>query len=437
MRITPTAPNVYSEFGILLPIGVPATVGDEYGKTLVLSLRAADTDGVLPGVANPPFLQAPISQAPVSGASAASRLNSLFGTAPMNVHVFGNSIAAQNTFTDLESMSSGLIKVVANDAVGGTNSTQVLARIQSVGINPAADAVMYLEGANDAAGGVTVAAHYANMAAIRAVIIAAGKVPILIKAGPTDLSYKALLEKMAYAQYCLAIKTQTPMIDCFQSLCLNTGGFKSGKSSDGLHPNRPACGEADGNIIAILKAKTPPQHLPRSQAGIGLIGSNVQMLTDTNADGVPDGWNHYNDGTCAISDAAAPALGKKVTVTATNVTALPASLRTVTFAAAAGDVIRFTGRGRFVSCTADNGLFLISLTFTLAAGGNYAVDVVRTSAKTVDPLYLDALVTLPGAVTGCLITVQIASAGSMGTYSAVYEWDSIELASLTALGIPA
>lgn len=66
MRVTVVAPNVYTEFGISAPIGSTITVGDDYGASLVWSLKAIDTDGVLSEPGNRPFDQVP-PQSPVSG----------------------------------------------------------------------------------------------------------------------------------------------------------------------------------------------------------------------------------------------------------------------------------------------------------------------------------------------------------------------------------
>ena len=57
MRVTITKPNVPSEFGITLTVGQTYTVGDDYGKSLVRSLLATDTDGVLSSNPNDPYSQ--------------------------------------------------------------------------------------------------------------------------------------------------------------------------------------------------------------------------------------------------------------------------------------------------------------------------------------------------------------------------------------------
>lgn len=92
MRVTVVAPNVYTEFGISAPIGSTITVGDDYGASLVWSLKAIDTDGVLSEPGNRPFDQVP-PQSPVSGG--ASALADVFS--PGNCCIFGDSIAQQNS----------------------------------------------------------------------------------------------------------------------------------------------------------------------------------------------------------------------------------------------------------------------------------------------------------------------------------------------------
>lgn len=85
MRVTVVAPNVYTEFGISAPIGSTITVGDDYGASLVWSLKAIDTDGVLSEPGNHPFDQVP-PQSPVSG-----------GGIPPTIAIMGDSIASQNS----------------------------------------------------------------------------------------------------------------------------------------------------------------------------------------------------------------------------------------------------------------------------------------------------------------------------------------------------
>jgi len=55
MRVTITGQNVFSPYGVSLPVGSIQTVDSQYGQSLVYSLRATDTDGVLSAAPNPPF----------------------------------------------------------------------------------------------------------------------------------------------------------------------------------------------------------------------------------------------------------------------------------------------------------------------------------------------------------------------------------------------
>jgi lysophospholipase L1-like esterase len=60
MRVTITkAAGVYSQYGILMPQGSINTVGDDFGKSLISSLQATDTDGVLTVAPNRPYMNSP------------------------------------------------------------------------------------------------------------------------------------------------------------------------------------------------------------------------------------------------------------------------------------------------------------------------------------------------------------------------------------------
>ena len=64
MRVTITkSPGVFNSYGILMAVGSIQTVGDDFGKSLVFSLQATDTDGVLSVAPNPPY-EAGASQLP-------------------------------------------------------------------------------------------------------------------------------------------------------------------------------------------------------------------------------------------------------------------------------------------------------------------------------------------------------------------------------------
>jgi len=61
MRVTILRPNVFNAAGILLPVGSTNTVSDDYGRSLVQSLQASDTDSFLSAPQNAHFSTAPVA----------------------------------------------------------------------------------------------------------------------------------------------------------------------------------------------------------------------------------------------------------------------------------------------------------------------------------------------------------------------------------------
>ncbi len=116
MRVTVVAPNVYTEFGISAPIGSTITVGDDYGASLVWSLKAIDTDGVLSEPGNRPFDQVP-PQFPVSGG----------GYGRPRILVYGNSIASQSSNYITTTLTTAAADIKAGATSLLVSSAQTLA----------------------------------------------------------------------------------------------------------------------------------------------------------------------------------------------------------------------------------------------------------------------------------------------------------------------
>src|SRR6266702_7636152 len=104
MRVTIAKPNVFNSYGILLAQGSIQTVDNTFGQSLVYSLQATDTDGVLPFAANSPFSNsasvAALAQSGISnltpqntGHVRAAVARVLAGTGICKVACIGDSIA--------------------------------------------------------------------------------------------------------------------------------------------------------------------------------------------------------------------------------------------------------------------------------------------------------------------------------------------------------
>lgn len=210
----------------------------------------------------------------------------------LKLSAIGNSIVGTSVtpFWHLAATKSGgRVTVCKNVAAGGATSSALVGQLAS--LDGACNAVLLMEGTNDASQSVSVAAHIANMrAAIRA-IKARGLLPVLIAAPPNDAAYSATSNAMALADRFLAEDEKIPFFDPWGRLTDTDGTWTAGASTDNVHP-LPASEEIIGaDLWTLMDAGETGYLLPRSNAGNGLGTSNVLQLTDTNADGLPDSWS--------------------------------------------------------------------------------------------------------------------------------------------------
>lgn len=367
----------------------------------------------------------------------ASKLNYLIGNAPVKFHVFGNSIMAGGVFDSICDKSGGYLVVVQNSAVGGTNSDQVLQRMKDAGFNKDAHAVVFMEGANDAAQNFTVARHASNMQAMIDIVRASGKIPVMVKAGPTGNAYQALLDKMAFADHVVAKRNRVALLDIFQSISSPSGGFLAGCSDDMVHPSSYGAGVAAHSGVQDFLSRRPPQHYLRAQSGVGLFPNNATMLTDSTSDGLPDGWASASGAntTFALSAAAYPAVGNKCTVTTTSSTAPPILFRELGTVPHAGDVVRVIGAIRIVSDSAYSANLKCNFREMKGAGGHADTSIYSTTSPTSGLLYFEKDIIIGADTNGCYILIEINRAGDSAARASTFEFVGIDAYNLTALGV--
>lgn len=215
----------------------------------------------------------------------------------LKTHTFGNSIVAgvdNIAFLDeaVYACAPNLIWV-SNEGIAGNTTEQMIDRL-ATDIPDTADAVLIMEGSNDAGAGLTPGEHYANMAAIVDHFAARGIVPILVAPPPRSGSV-ALTTAYHAATYLVALDRGINIFDPWLDSVETDGDWVSGADSDGIHPTHATSQTAAANLAAqILGTDAAPQFAPRSNsagtAGYCLSGGNCFMLSDSNSDGTPDGW---------------------------------------------------------------------------------------------------------------------------------------------------
>ena len=236
-------------------------------------------------------------------------------------HVAGNSIMAdgKNPVNVLASRyTGGRISIGSNVAVAGQRSDKIPAQITSLADSGmSADAVVFSEGPNDASASVTLAQHIANYTEIIGLIRDNGWVPVVIACPPSDVSGRiALQNQYNIAERFLSERLGATCYDPWQRWTDTDGSWTSGASSDTVHPTAAVYYSAGVDAASIASGGLIDHIQPKSNAGQGLFTSNALMLTDTGADGIPDGWtaSALTAPVYAIADADFPIAGNKWTI---------------------------------------------------------------------------------------------------------------------------
>ncbi|MGN6656100.1 MAG: SGNH/GDSL hydrolase family protein [Rhodanobacter sp.] len=189
----------------------------------------------------------------------------------------------------------------------GHRSYQVRADIQSSGILSDVDVlVLYSPGFwNDIGGSYTLAQTQANIEGIINDCLNVGVMPVLCSATPDGTSGTSTVRKTAAQERYrlmgfLARKYGLPTVDLWAVFAdYTTAQIKStymGTAND-VHPNaagRKAGGEAVATVLNNIFVGTSLSGVPSAVDSDDLLGGKGWFLTDTNADGIADGWSGAN-----------------------------------------------------------------------------------------------------------------------------------------------
>ena len=138
--------------------------------------------------------------------------------------------------------------------------------------------------------------------------------PVLIVSPPHNTYYSTIASYRA-AEIMLAMEFGITAYDpWFDYTDKTTGAWLAGASSDAAHPTLATQEGVTDKLLAFLAGSNPaPGVTPRCNTSgpSGCIsGGNNLLLTDTNADGVADGWTLVGDATATIVAAPAGHIGK-------------------------------------------------------------------------------------------------------------------------------
>ena len=299
------------------------------------------------------------------------------GRVPQLLCGLGNSITAAHSswWKSACRASGGTMIAGTNAGITGNTSAQIAARY-AADVPTGARLVTLMEGSNDASNGVTVAAHVSAMRTTIEGLLARGQLPLFAGTPPRN-SYAGIMHAYRLADYALAREYQIPFALPWEAYAHTdgSGSWASSASTDGIHPTTAVQEAAGIKAWQQWTGQTPAIMLPTAQAiTIGAIQSNAMMLTDTNADGIPDGWSSTAaSGATKVNALASAGLGNWFSVEMTGSTSGSSYVnisRAFTTGFSPGNTLQWVGRIK------TEGMSNAMLKFYLVCTGGTTTEVI-------------------------------------------------------------
>lgn len=265
----------------------------------------------------------------------------------MGFAIHGDSMMTATSFPHTAAAKSkGQLRVEKRTNTAGYTSAQVNTALQASGVDSRSDVILWMEGANDAAGAVTNASHISTFTTIGDYIAAGGKIPFLAVSPPSNVSttIQGRLEAYAIREILLAEKKGWVCVNPWEMHTITGGAWTSGASDDGIHPTNKVQGSAGEYMWDCVINNRPAKLLPRTNTGAGLSQSNVLNITNTS--GLPAGWTalSFASASYSLADYAAPFLGKKCSAVVSRSDGNAGYLtKEITTGSIDGHVLRMTG----------------------------------------------------------------------------------------------
>ncbi|WP_162239814.1 GDSL-type esterase/lipase family protein [Arthrobacter sp. Leaf137] len=267
-----------------------------------------------------------------------------------------------------------------NAGISGEDTTQMRARW-------AADVAAYnptvlhiLGGTNDITGGLSDATTLANLQWMTREGKKLGCLVFIGTIPPRNDSDVALdnIDRINVGIKALAASEGAHLIDYHAALVNPANGyFAAGLTTDLVHAN-----QAGQRVMANTAASVMNRVLPQGSLPVGVsqyatspnrLGTNCCFLTDSNGDGVPDGWTAGGTATTStislVTDSDFVGKALKLEYTGANNRNVTTSITSDKWAV--GQRVAFTGKYKAIGVEAGNSLFTISLTFNNSTVPNY------------------------------------------------------------------
>ena len=335
--------------------------------------------------------------------------------------ILGDSFTANvNSFLKAGVLKAGL-RVLLTSGHSGYRSDQLIQYIPDVK-NSGAKHCLIMCGTNDLEQLVAVTTFKSNLSTILTGLIQNGIEPTVLYI-PTKNTKKTSVYKFNLAIYFLCSSLGVKALNVFDGMAEANGDWKTVYSSDGTHTNIAGCVVASNALASkILLNKGD---LPFALFNGGGLVENPVFYGDDNADGIANGWTKIG----------------ALTPTASLIASTNGNKQSLTFAAQpSGDCFLYKNISgvsigdKFMMTAKVNMENLVNMTvnvFVRAFGT--AIDFYATQALPVDGYYY---LTVEGVVPiGTTILQAYMNVNSSGTGSGKVEFESVEVANLTTMGL--
>lgn len=353
----------------------------------------------------------------------------------IRVITMGDSItqygSASGWMLYVEMTSNRRVRVVKDAAVAGETVDQMIARF-STDVTPyadQADELWIMAGTNNAALGESNSVFAPKMSTLIDLGIATGLRVRVFNIPPRD-NVIAVANTMRECISAVAMQKGVNCYDPWQGV-INpaTGGYNAADTIDGVHPS--AAGHTKAGQAVVASLNIPATHaiaLPVQNAANGGMMTNPLFVTDTNADGLADGWG---SGGAGVASLVASTFGNKQRFTATALTGPTYIQNNPILTVVPGNVYSIKGK-LTVSGTDHNWyLRLRWLTSGSVDTGNLYPWTGQANATG----EFEFRATAPSDATQLTVQFSLLKQAAKPSYSAVLDIEQFQIVNLTAIGL--
>ena len=353
----------------------------------------------------------------------------------LRVITIGDSISAYGSASGwmlyVEMVSNGRVKLVRDAAIAGNTTEQMVARF-ATDVTPyasRADELWIMAGANDVNQGDSSQTFGSQLADLIQMGLDVGLRVRVFVMPPNDTNISNAL-KFREVTTAVAMLKGVDCMDPWQG-CINpsTGGFNAADTIDGVHPSAAGHTKAGQAVVAALNIQTSHNiALPVQNAANGGMVTNPLFVTDSNADGLADGWGSSGSG---VPSLVAGTFGNKQRFTATALTGPTYIQNNPILTVVPGNV--YSVRGKLTVSGTDHNWYLRirwQTAGSIDTGNTYPWNGQANATGE-----FEFRVTAPADATKLAVQFSLLKQAAKPNYSAVLDIEQFQIVDLTAIGL--